>query len=173
MFKKKVIQNLALAAIFGQSGVEALYPDMEAKVNELVGAMNRLGKPVWVHSTFRNWKEQDLLHENGRKNTLTIVTNARGGESYHNYCLAADIIFQNYNWNPPSPSWWDDLGRQGEKLGLEWGGRWPKPDRPHFEYHPNTDWQELKAYIEIIRDIEKADSMTEKLRLEFKRFFGI
>ena len=29
---------------------------------------------------------------------------------------------------------WEKLGALGESCGLTWGGRWKKPDRPHFQY---------------------------------------
>lgn len=28
---------------------------------------------------------------------------------------------------------WDTIGELGESCGLEWGGRWKKPDCPHFQ----------------------------------------
>jgi peptidoglycan LD-endopeptidase CwlK len=28
---------------------------------------------------------------------------------------------------------WEEVGAMGERIGLEWGGRWEKPDRPHFQ----------------------------------------
>jgi len=28
---------------------------------------------------------------------------------------------------------YDTVGSLGEQLGLVWGGRWPRPDKPHFE----------------------------------------
>jgi peptidoglycan L-alanyl-D-glutamate endopeptidase CwlK len=33
---------------------------------------------------------------------------------------------------------WEEMGRIGESCGLEWGGRWKKPDRPHFQEKENV-----------------------------------
>jgi peptidoglycan L-alanyl-D-glutamate endopeptidase CwlK len=33
---------------------------------------------------------------------------------------------------------WEEIGRIGESAGLEWGGRWAKPDRPHFQEAEHT-----------------------------------
>lgn len=51
--------------------------------------------------------------------------------------LAFDIAPTEYlslkAWNPRGPLW-KKLGERGEKLGLEWGGRWVSfPDLPHFQ----------------------------------------
>jgi hypothetical protein len=51
--------------------------------------------------------------------------------------LAFDIAPTEYlslkAWNPQGPLW-KKLGAAGEKLGLEWGGRWESfPDLPHFQ----------------------------------------
>jgi hypothetical protein len=46
-------------------------------------------------------------------------------------------------WSPNSPLW-DQLGVIGKKLGLRWGGDWPKPKRDpsHFEYiHQHSNYE--------------------------------
>ena len=54
----------------------------------------------------------------------------------HNKGLAFDVVPMNRGqrllpqWASPH---WKKLGEIGEQLGLAWGGRWKKPDRPHFE----------------------------------------
>lgn len=163
----KVIQNLMLTALYEKSGVEALFPDVRSKCEALIEKQKQLGRPIWIHSTFRTAKEQDDLYAQGRIRPGSIVTNARGLQSYHNYCLAFDAVFLGHLWNPPSESWWEELGQEGEKLGLEWGGRWPSPDRPHFEWHPDFTWQELEARIKVIQDIDKADSLLARIRAMF------
>ena len=113
---------------------------------------------VGIFMGLRNWQQQDALYALGRtvknvdgacpdKPMGNIVTHARGGESWHNYGLAADVVFQvNYPSDASAPEgvfhwdWadshpWQRLGELGEEQGLEWGGRWlpPKNDKPHFE----------------------------------------
>lgn len=43
--------------------------------------------------TLRTNKEQDEIYEQGRSKAGKIVTFAKGGQSYHNYGLAIDIVF--------------------------------------------------------------------------------
>lgn len=82
-----------------------------------------------------------------------IVTHARPGSSAHNFKMAFDICFQGadpylhaYEVAHPKAELgdprWLQIGELGEKVGLEWGGRWSKPkrDRPHFQ---RPSWKAL------------------------------
>ena len=42
--------------------------------------------------TLRTFAEQDVLYAQGRSKPGKVVTNAKGGQSYHNYGLAIDIV---------------------------------------------------------------------------------
>lgn len=57
-------------------------------------------------------------------------------ESKHKDGNAFDIvpIKDGTAWWDAPDTIWEQIGKIGESLGLIWGGRWPKPDRPHFEY---------------------------------------
>jgi peptidoglycan L-alanyl-D-glutamate endopeptidase CwlK len=86
-----------------------------------------------VTGTLRTWEEQDALYEQGRFRAGPIVTNARGGKSWHNFGRAFDVAFRcggKVSWDGP----WEELGELGESIGLEWGGRFSSPDRPHFQH---------------------------------------
>lgn len=100
--------------------------------------------------TLRTIKEQDELYAQGRTKPGAIVTYARGGQSYHNYGLAIDIVFlvdKDKNGTYETPSW--DINVDWDKDGVpEWkevdyvfnmygwkglyknGKRW---DFPHFQ----------------------------------------
>lgn len=89
-----------------------------------------------VASGFRTFKEQDSLHAIGRPPPpLETVTNAKGGESFHNYGFAVDIYIVKDNGLldlkkriPP------EAIKIAIEEGFEWGGNWPKfKDYPHFE----------------------------------------
>lgn len=101
----------------------------------VVAEMKALGHQVKIFGTYRSPIEQDRLYAMGRTSPGTIVTNARGGESFHNYGVAVDIVFLDGN----VPSWnakydWKLLGSVGKKYGFEWGGDWKEfQDLPHFE----------------------------------------
>ena len=94
---------------------------------------------------FRTFEEQDRLYAQGRTMPGSRVTNARGGQSYHNYGLAVAIVLLTNNGRGVS---WDmclDLDGDGTKdwqeivhvfkhYGWKWGGDWTSfKDYPHFE----------------------------------------
>ena len=109
--------------------------------------MKVLKKPIILSEGFRSFKTQKAYYAKGRTKTGKIITQAKEGQSYHQYGLAADLIFKRYGWNPPS-GWWDILGVEAKKLGLEWGGDWKFRDVAHVQYRPlNVHWRELKSYF--------------------------
>jgi hypothetical protein len=85
--------------------------------------------------TLRTIEEQNKLYAQGRTIAGKIVTNAKGGASYHNYGLAFDVaVVENgkINWTPVL---YDKVGEIGKSIGLEWGGDFKKiKDKPHFQY---------------------------------------
>lgn len=101
------------------------------------------GLDMRVDSGYRSFTEQDGLYAKGRTKPGSRVTNARGGESWHNYGVAADIVFNDANGRSSWPDGgeytklWSRYGEIAEGNGLEWGGNWTSiQDRPHIEYHP-------------------------------------
>lgn len=84
-----------------------------------------------------------------------MVTNAKPGDSYHQYGLAVDVVPTAYksmpDWNPTGP-YWVRIGVIGEGLGLTWGGRWAKSDKPHFQLTA-APLSELKAYWEKFKQV--------------------
>lgn len=112
--------------------MNTLLPTLLQKSTNLVDRMAELGKPIRVTEGYRSVERQNALYAQGRTTPGQVVTNAKGGQSLHNYGVAFDVVFLA-GYNVPE-SWWQELGAEGEKLGLEWGGRWVKfVDRPHFQ----------------------------------------
>ncbi len=108
----------------------AVQPFAYAFVNQVQAEM---GKTIRVSSGLRSYAEQDELYAQGRTKSGGIVTGARGGQSYHNFGLAIDIVEINGRqavWDGP----WQEFGRIGKSLGWEWGGDWSSfVDKPHFQ----------------------------------------
>lgn len=114
--------------------LSCLKPKVRALARALQEACKREGFLITISYGFRSCEEQEALYAKGRTEPGSIVTNARGGESFHNYGVAFDI-------RPvaSSPEERERLrlkaGPLGEALGLTWGGRWETfKDIPHFEY---------------------------------------
>lgn len=121
-----------------------LLPLVESKVQDVMREMSYMGQPMRVIQGFRSIEEQDQLYAQGRTKPGRIVTNAKGGQSFHNYGIALDCNFLVHGWN--APDWlWKEFGRIAKKHGFEWGGDWKSfQDRPHIHLslgHSITDFQ--------------------------------
>lgn len=125
--------------------------DLEPITRDLCGTFlmecqNR-GLKVRVTHTLRTMDEQAHLYSQGRQVPGSIVTNAKPGQSPHNWGMAFDICFDGKTLRECFPSEtdprWEELGKIGEAQGLAWGGRWKSfKDRPHFE---RPSWKTLTA----------------------------
>lgn len=108
-----------------------ILPRVKRLSESLVKQCAKEGIAIRVTSGFRSCEAQNALYAQGRTTGGAIVTNAKCGESLHNYGVAFDICF---NTTTPYSGPWERVGAIGESLGLEWGGRWASfPDRPHFQ----------------------------------------
>ena len=92
--------------------------------------------------TLRTFAEQDGLYAQGRTTKGNIVTNAKGGLSYHNYGLALDIVLidgKNASWDikkdydSDGKADWIEVVNIFKQYGWTWGGDWKFLDAPHFE----------------------------------------
>jgi len=120
---------------------------MQQPALELIHQCRLIGIDLLVTCTFRSAAEQDILYAQGRTAPGIICTHATGGQSLHNTtkngkpaALAFDVVpiingRAYWTHTGKGAKIWQTIGEAGEKLGLEWGGRWkaPKTDRPHFQ----------------------------------------
>jgi peptidoglycan L-alanyl-D-glutamate endopeptidase CwlK len=112
------------------------HPQFNNLIFKLLNLCILEGLNVGVVAGLRSFEEQDKIYAQGRTAPGKIVTNAPPGFSWHNYGIAADITFKDekgkFVWRDSDR--WDMLGILGKRVGLEWGGDWKKPDRPHFQF---------------------------------------
>jgi peptidoglycan L-alanyl-D-glutamate endopeptidase CwlK len=112
--------------------------------------------------TLRTIAEQNKLYAIGRTSAGRIVTNARGGESYHNYGLAIDIVLMhdnNNDWIYETISYnreidkdndglkdWHEVVNIFKKYNWKWGGDFKTfKDYPHFEKNLGYSISKLKS----------------------------
>jgi len=112
-----------------------VHPALAERVKTLASNLLNHNINIEVVQGLRTFEQQNALFAQGRTTPGKRVTNARGGQSNHNYGLAVDVCpFKN-----GQPDWDDDgafeiIGSEAKKLDLEWGGDWQRfPDRPHLE----------------------------------------
>jgi peptidoglycan L-alanyl-D-glutamate endopeptidase CwlK len=94
------------------------------------------GTEARIISGTRTYAEQNLLFRQGRfGNPGQRVTNARGGESWHNFGLAWDIgLFRNGEYLTDGAPY-RPLGAHGKVPGVDWGGDWRSfQDLPHYQF---------------------------------------
>ncbi|MBW4083882.1 M15 family metallopeptidase [Paenibacillus sp. S150] len=122
-----------------------LHPVVLAAANELIERSYACGVPILITQGLRTIAQQDELYAQGRTKPGAIVTNAKGGCSYHNYGLAIDFALLLANGS--GVSWdmnrdgdndltadWLEVVQQAKQLGFEWGGDWTSlKDYPHFQ----------------------------------------
>lgn len=120
--------------------VKALENDVKAECASKVGPLS--GLEIITLETWRPNSRSDELYAQGRTKPGPVVTNARGGYSFHNYGLAIDkgIKYRDkeFSWNwPADPRLMNGMRRVAvlaAKHGIEWGGYWPHfKDLPHFQ----------------------------------------
>ena len=124
-----------------------LHPQMQPMVTRFLANARAAGIDLLVTCTYRSNEEQAALYAIGRTKPGRIVTNAKPGRSTHNNtlngkpaALAVDVVPLRDGkpvWSVSDPVW-KRVGEIGEKVGLEWAGRWTTfREFPHFQ-HPQA-----------------------------------
>ena len=130
--------------------LNSLHPEVKRLAHRHIYQLKRLGIDARIISGNRTYKEQDYIYAQGRTRPGKIVTNARGGYSNHNFGIAYDIgIFGNGGKvYLTADSVYKTPGIIGEKIGLEWGGRWKSTyDPPHFQYRTGLNVRQLRELV--------------------------
>jgi peptidoglycan L-alanyl-D-glutamate endopeptidase CwlK len=129
--------------------LQQLHPALASALRAVIADLAAQGLVVEVVQGLRTFAEQDELYAKGRTKPGAIVTQARGGESNHNFGLAADLCpFTNDkpDWNAPMSAW-AAIGAAAAARGLEWGGQWKKfLDKPHVQLPAMTVKECARCY---------------------------
>lgn len=126
--------------------LDDLHPDLKILCLYWLDKCHAQSINAVVYFTWRSVSEQDALYAQGRTAPGKIVTNARGGQSKHNFTLpdgtpaskAFDFFIArpdgSENWDWQSPEWQGAISI-GKGLGLQWGGDWTGgfKDYDHFQ----------------------------------------
>lgn len=133
-----------------------LHPYVKHLAEMLIEICKKNGVDIIITQTLRTAAEQNALYAQGRTKPGRIVTNAKGGDSYHNYGLAFDIAVRNkdktINWSDicdtdhDGKKDYNEVGYAGMSIGLEWGGKFKSIiDIPHFQWTGGLTLKDLKA----------------------------
>lgn len=104
-----------------------LHPRVAAMCQRFIDNCKAQGIDVLITSTYRDAESQNALYAQGRTTPGKIVTNAKAGQSWHNWRCAFDfvpIVNGKAQWNDVAT--FERCGKIAESLGLEWAGRWTR-----------------------------------------------
>lgn len=107
--------------------IKDLHLKVQVLCNQFISKCKEAGITVIITATLRDNEAQNALYAQGRTKPGKIITNAKAGQSYHNYGLAFDfcpMVDSKCAWN--DTLLFIKCGTIGESLGLEWAGRWVK-----------------------------------------------
>lgn len=128
-----------------------LLPPARQRAEALLVACRQSGIDILVTSTYRDLESQAALYAQGRTAPGRIVTNAKAGQSFHNWRVALDIV-PLWDGKPvwgttgPDSELWARVGALGEHVGLEWAGRWTRfREYAHFQYTGGLSLADLRA----------------------------
>jgi len=126
--------------------LDSLEPEFKPLIIALLAELKLRGINCVVTSGRRTIDEQNKLYSQGRTTSGSVVTKARGGESPHNFGLAADLCPLDSNgnlwWNCPDDIWQVIHNLAEERGYLDSGYDWKFKDRPHLE---DPRWKTAQA----------------------------
>jgi peptidoglycan L-alanyl-D-glutamate endopeptidase CwlK len=116
--------------------INDLHCKVAAMASEFIKRCNAEGIDVLITSTYRDAESQNALYAQGRTKPGKKVTNAKGGQSFHNWKCAFDfvpLVNGKAMWN--DEALFTKCGEIAEDIGLEWAGRWNKfKELAHCQY---------------------------------------
>ncbi len=138
-----------------------IHPILVRVMDKVLERLKQRGEPFKIYSGTRTFREQDKLYAKGRSQSGPVVTQAKPGQSMHNYGLAVDLA-PFHLVGQGNQLWWPELEDRGGlvwfhlenvllevtqdlkiELDIEWGGRWQFRDVPHIQIR--TTVRELKT----------------------------
>lgn len=118
------------------------HPDIVEFERVFIRALRKIDVPMFAQCMLRGAQDQNAAFVKG-------TSNARAGQSPHNYGLAVDIIHSTRAWDLSHMAW-QTVGHVGKELAvrkgidIEWGGDWDNPwDPAHWQL---AHWRRLKDW---------------------------
>lgn len=140
--------------------INTLHPAIRLRAENFLAAAKINGIDLRITFGMRTFAQQTELfnqEHDGKDNDgngivddrKEHVTNAKAGQSFHNYGLAIDVI----PFVDGKPDWntklWPVISQLGKDQGFTWGGDWKTfKDLPHFEYPPGYTYKDLLKLVQ-------------------------
>jgi peptidoglycan L-alanyl-D-glutamate endopeptidase CwlK len=127
--------------------LDELAPPVKERVENFLNLCKENNIDLLVTSTYRDNESQQALYAQGRTTAGKVVTNAKAGDSWHNWRCAVDVVplvNGKPNWDGSDPVW-AKIGELGNQAGLEWAGNWKTfKELAHFQYTGGLTLADLK-----------------------------
>jgi len=132
--------------------LDDLLPPVKERVEKFLSSAKDAGIDLLITSTYRDNTSQNVLYAQGRTTPGKKVTNAKAGQSWHNYRCAVDVVpvvAGKPRWDVKDEVW-QQVGALGKAAGLEWAGDWKKfKEYPHFQYTGGLTLAQLQSGAKI------------------------
>lgn len=145
--------NLGTFDARSERNIQTLHLKAQEAARAFMNAVKAEGITIRIISGTRTYAEQNAIFRQGRfGNKGPVVSNARGGQSNHNFGIAWDIgVFVGGAYKPESPLY-NKVGQialAAGIIGLEWGGNWAKfKDRPHYQMKTGLTLKQVRERFE-------------------------
>lgn len=124
-----------------------LYPAARERALKWLDACKSEGIDVLIYCTYRPIDEQNELYTHGRTCPGDVVTNAKGGDSLHQYRCAWDCV-PLVNGKPQwgAKGTYAKMGKLAKAFGIEWAGEWKSfKETAHFQYTGGLTLADMKC----------------------------
>lgn len=126
--------------------LEDLHPKVKTLCEKFIASCDKQGIDILITSTYRDGESQNALYAQGRTTPGKIVTNAKAGQSFHNWRVAFDfvpVVNGKAQWSDTAI--FTKCGEIAEGLGLTWAGRWTKfKELAHCQYTNGLTLQDFQ-----------------------------
>lgn len=184
-----LLEQIKMLRDMSRNRMVGVHPILQAWTLKIVEAAAYHNLYFAAFMGLRTWELQDALYSQGREQldvvnarrslaglgpitaeeNKKIVTNARGGDSWHNYGLAVDLVEDGdaqqagVQWSWSKNLDYLSLGKVVQTTRLEWGGLWKSiKDYPHIQMTCGLSLAIAKDRYLRSRDIKKVWTEVEK-----------
>lgn len=125
--------------------LKKIHPSLISELTDIYDEILARGVNIRITDSLRTMERQSELYAQGRTKPGPRVTNAKPGQSYHNFGMAIDFALLlpgnkrvswdlNLDLNNNQQKDWDEVVAVFKHFGWDWGGNWTSfKDYPHFE----------------------------------------
>lgn len=143
--------------------IAKLHPKLRGELAEIIGDIQSKGLDIRITQGLRTIAEQDAIYAQGRTLPGKIVSNAKGGSSFHNYGLAIDFCLlhkdgtvsfnMKEDLDNDKIADWTEVVNVFKAHGWEWGDR-GYVDTPHVQKVFGTTPSQLHKMV-IDKKVDK------------------